>query len=611
MLPNPEVREVSFEDYLKIFRQYSRVIASVVITIPLVALVYLIFTKPVYRATVSIVIEKTPPKVTQFEDIASTRGSVAELAQFYQTQLKVLESRRLAEEALKDLDIEKYPDLKRLKDPVRAILRKIKVEPVRNSQMVLVHVRDGDPFRGSFIANAIANAYIKLDVEARSKIAKEAGGWLEDQLVGIKEKMQSSEDLLNDYIQANRIVAVLDAEDKTETLLDNIKMERSRLETELADSTQKYKDEHPKIISLKAQLEDVQRKIDEETANLLELRQKMVQYNMLKEEVETQKQLYVSMLTRAKEASVSQKLEASGIRIIDYASAASCTVRPQKAQTMVLALLFAVIGGFGAALALAYIDSTISTAEDIRVYVKLPFLGYVPDIKSGQTNLICLKEPESITAEAFRAIRASVLFASPEDVPLKTLLVTSAVPQEGKSFISSNLAVAFAQLGRKTVLIDGDMRRATAHKIFGISHTPGLSDYLTGNEDLKKVISPSCVKNLSIIAAGTDAPNPGELLHSKKIDALIEALRADYDKILFDSPPLLSISDALVLAKIVDGVVVVTRGAVTRLQAVTSLKERLLSAKGKIVGVLINGVDVAKEDRYYYSHYYKQQAAKL
>jgi capsular exopolysaccharide synthesis family protein len=612
MLPNPGVREVSIYDYIKVIQKRLTVIIALLIIIPLAVAIIDFTTKPVYRATVSILIGKTPPKVTKIEEVYQT--SPRDEQQYYATQYKILASRALAERAFEELRLAKDYEYRDKKDAVGFLRNQITIEPVKDSQIVLIHVSDGDALRASRIANAVAKVYIQQDIEMRNMASRAAVGFLDKQLVELKRKVQESEEALNKYVQQNKIVTLSDIEQKTQGLLDNLKRERLALETELADNLKRYKEKHPKIISLQAQLEDTKNKIEEETNLLLELNQKMVQYNILKREVDSNQQIYVSMLSMAKETGVSEKLEVSSIYVIDAARPPSVPFKPQTKRDVLLSVVIAIFCGLGFAFILEYLDASIRTAEDVRIYLDLPFLGYVPSVTEARSDtekaLVVHQHPTSVITESFRAVRTSILFAFPQDRPLKTILVTAAVPEEGKSFFSANLSQVFSQLNERVILIDIDMRKPKLYKSFGLEQKNGLSNFLAGSVAMEAIIKPTLIKNLSLVTSGTIPPNPSELLSSGKIHSLLDELKTKFDRIIVDSPPILSVADASLLANMVDGVVLVLKGGSTRMEAVVKAKEKILEAKGKIIGVVVNNISPQKEDRYYYYHYYYSEGSK-
>ncbi len=612
MLPNPQIKEVTLQDYLKVVKKKIGVTVAFLIIIPCAVTIFVFTTKPVYRASVSILIEKSQPKITKFEDVYQTSYQDN---QYYQTQYKILESRGLAERVFEEMHLSRDPDYAEAKDPIQKLQDQISIEPIKNSQIVLVNVEDPDALRASSIANTLAKVYIQQDIQMRNRATKEATGWLESQLTDIKKKMRDSEEALNKYLQENKIVTIPDVEKKSQTLLDELKQNKSRLETDIAEAAKRYKEKHPKMIALRAQLDDVNKKIEQETDHLLDLNQKLVQYNMLKKDVESNQQLYTAMLTRSKETDVSEKLIISSIRVIDSAKPPEVPFKPKKLRDILMSIALSLFAGVGFSFFLEYLDSSIRTAEDVSLYLDMPFLGYIPSISrevktEAERSLICYAKPSSKVTESYRAIRTSILFASPEDKPLKNILITSSIPQEGKSFIASNLSEVFCQVNERVVLLDVDMRRPRLHKNFDLEQKNGLSDFLTGNVDSQAIIKSTGVKNLSVITAGTIPPNPSELLSSAKVLSLFEELKSKFERIILDSPPALSAADTSLLANIVDGIVLVVKGGRTRRESILQAKERILKARGKIIGVVINNINLEKEDSYYYYHYYSEESQK-
>ena len=610
MLPNPEIREVTIKDYLQIVRKHLTLIVALLVIIPAIVTVRVFTQKPIYRSTVSLLIEIGRIRTTQFNEVVETASSHGiMLGQYYKTQHKILSSYMLAERVYEDLKLSKDPDFANLGNPVATLQGRVSVEPIKESNVVLLHVEDPDPLRAAAIANAYGKAYIQQDIDVRNRTVKEARGWLESQLEDIKARMRTSEEALSKYLQENKIIETADVDKKKQGIVESLKGEKAKLEAELANASKRYKAKHPRMISLNAQLDQVNIKIAQETEILLKLNEKMIQYNFLKKEAEANQQVYSSILTRAKETGLSD-IEASTIRIIDSAKPSNSPFKPKKQQSILNAILFALFSGVGIAVLLEYLDSSIRTAEDVSNYLNLPFLGYIPSISSqdakneSEKALICYQKLTNPTIESYRALRTSILFSSPEDKPLKTILVTSSLPGEGKSFIATNLASIFSQVNERVILIDVDMRRPKLYKLFSIEQKPGLSAFLTGNASLESIVRTTPFPNLSIITSGTIPPNPSELLSSGKIRDLLEELKSKFDRIIIDSPPALNVADTHLLASNVDGVVLVVKGASTRLEAVVGAKNKILESKGKLIGAVVNNINPVKEDRYYYYQYY-------
>ena len=219
---------------------------------------------------------------------------------------------------------------------------------------------------------------------------------------------------------------------------------------------------------------------------------------------------------------------------------------------------------------------------------------------TNPVNLITLLNPNSSISEQYRTVRTNLQFAVAGDQPLRSMAVVSSGPGEGKSTSSANLAVVFAQAGRRVLLVDADMRKATVHKTFGLSNEVGLSNLVSGQQSASSVIQPSGVDNLSVMTAGPTTPNPAELLNSHRMNVVIEELYQMFDLIVFDLPPVMTVADGLIMASKTDGTVVVIREGVTRKDSIIEAKNRLIQAKARILGVIYNGVEQMNESSYYY-----------
>jgi len=602
MLPNPEIREVNLKDYLLILKKRIPVIIGFLLIIPTVVAIRVSLEVPVFRATSNILIERRPPSASKEKYIYTTPLDI-------DTQLKVLKSRVLGERIYEEAKLAKDTDFNQSDDPVGALLTKVSFVNPRKTNVVLISADDTDALRAALIANAYARGYIQYDIDMRNRSARDSSVWLREQLDEVKEKLKNAEINLNAYIQENKIIVTPDYRNRLQGQLEGLKSEKSQLEAQWAESSKRYKEKHPQMIALKAQLNEVSTRLEQEITQMLDLNNKMVQYNVLKNEVDSNQNLYESLLESTKETGVAEKGQISAIQPIDTAQVPGLPYKPQKKKAIVQALLFALFGGIGFAIFLEYFDSSVPTAEDISNYINLPFLGYVPtcakeDRGEGEKAMLCFRKPTSSMAECFRALRTSIMFSSPEDKPLKSIIITSSLPGEGKSFLSLNLAIIFSQMNEKVIFIDGDMRRPKLHKNMNIDNKEGLSTYLIGGINLDSIIKSTPVANLSIITSGPIPPNPSELLSSSKINSLLQELGTKYDRIIVDAPPGLAVADTLLLANIVDGVLIVIKGGSTRLEPIIGTKKKMLETKAKIIGVAINNIHPEKEDKYYYYHYY-------
>ncbi len=381
--------------------------------------------------------------------------------------------------------------------------------------------------------------------------------------------------------------------------------------------------------------EDLVRKAFEEQqkqANLIAGRS--VQYNILKREVETNKQLYEGLLQRLKEAGVSAGLKASNIRIVDPAVPPKRPARPNLLLNLALATMLGLALGVGAAFLQEHLDNTLKTSEDVERYLGLPALALIPSVESlngrrgsvyglaerkklpaigpdqpeslplaGWYRIDIDAEQHSALGEAFRSLRTSVLLST-ADRPPRSLLVSSSQPSEGKTTISINLAISLAQLGQRVLLVDGDMRRPNIRKAFNLDNSLGLVSYLTGQQDWRAAVLPTGVANLDALVCGPVPPNPAELLSSERMHTLFAEAKRDYHFVVMDSSPLLNVADSRILATLVEGVVLVVKGGATPRELAQRAQSYARNVGANVIGVVLNNLDLSTGDDYYYRYYH-------
>jgi capsular exopolysaccharide synthesis family protein len=287
-------------------------------------------------------------------------------------------------------------------------------------------------------------------------------------------------------------------------------------------------------------------------------------------------------------------------------------VRPKKLLNILLAFLIGLAAGTGGALLLEAMDQSIKSIEDIQKILSVPLLGSVPLPKQDEKNilpaLMTLKHPSSVVTEAYKSLRTNIMFSNP-DMRKKAIVVTSAGPREGKTTVATNLATAMAHAGEKTLLVDADFRYPKLHEIFGLSRKNGITEILSGREaDISSYINKTSVTGLDVLLCGAIPPNPSELLGSKSMQLLMEKLCRIYDRIIFDTPPVLAVTDAVILATVADATIFVTMSGQTYRRSAVRAIEMLNSVETKLLGIVLNAVRPADHGGYY--HYYYNYPGK-
>jgi succinoglycan biosynthesis transport protein ExoP len=573
------------------------------------------------------------------------------------------------------------------------------IKPVPRTRLVKIAFNTSAPELSAHLANSHAQAYIRQGLGLRTRANEEAHRFLEGKLVELKARIENSEAALNRYRRTREIISLDDKENivverlsdlnkrLTEAeadrialeaqvrlirkreygslpavinspLIGTLKQQLSPLQGEYASFSTVYKAGHPRLDQLKAQTDEVGRrlrqeiqrviagiessylaaearekalrdKMEEQKATTLGLKDAAVEYAILAREVDTNRQLYDSVLQRMKEMGVAAELRASNISVIDNAEPPRTPSKPQKKYSLFVSALLGLMGGVCLALVFEYLDNTLKTPEEVERYLRLPSLGVVPDLSSRDAlryatrklphtpaqlpgSLAPEKEvapvlshhPLSRVAEGYRTLRAAILLSRAGEPP-RTILFTSGIFAEGKTVNLVNTAIAFAQMNVRVLLVDADLRRPDCHRVLRMDRGLGLTDVLTSQREPIEVIRPTPITGLFLLSAGTLPPNPAELVGSQKMQETVTLLQQQYNYILIDSPPVMQVSDAVLLSTLVDGVVLVVNSQKTPKPVVKEACSRLSYARTKILGVLLNRVNLRNGDyAYSYSPYY-------
>jgi exopolysaccharide transport family protein len=452
----------------------------------------------------------------------------------------------------------------------------------------------------------------------------------------------------------NEIAAAILADTSTggavaSALIDKLREQEVAIKVQIADLGTQFGPSYPKVIQLNNQAKEVDNQLHSEMdkaidhlkgqylaalqrENMLKesfnkqalennkLNESAIQYSILKRDLDSNRTLYEGLLEKLKEAGVTAGLRSNNFRIIDPARVPTGPSEPNIPRNLAFALLLGVVSGVGLAFVLENMDNTVRTPEQATAISGLPSLGMIPmgskpsalgaagkrlalTPSREAVETVSQVRPQSQIAESYRALRTSLLLSN-LGAPPKVIMVTSARPQEGKTTTSINTAIVLAQKGVRVLLIDADLRRPSVHKTLGMGPRSGLSNVLTGSATLQQTIVPSAIlPNLFILPAGMPPPNPAELLASTNMRDLIDEMREHYDHIVIDTPPTLSVTDAVVLSPRADATILVIRSGQTTKPALRRARDVLTQVNAHVAGVLLNAVDLTSPDYYYYYEY--------
>jgi polysaccharide biosynthesis transport protein len=378
---------------------------------------------------------------------------------------------------------------------------------------------------------------------------------------------------------------------------------KSQVDVETNKAIQQIKNEYDTAM---LQEKSTEKAVDASKADVQDLGRKSVDYNVIEREAKSNRAVYDTLLQQEKELRVASNSRANNVRIIDRAEVPKSPMAPAGRRTWLLSFAIGLVLAVGVAFGLDYMNDTIKTPEDVSRRLNLPFLGLVPSVRGDKHPLLASSHVPHDFGESFRSLRTS-LMSKYNEAGTKIFVVTSAQPLEGKTITAANIAMALAYGGARVLLIDADMRRPGLHRPLRLTNERGLSQVLNGQARVRDVIQRTVDPNLLAITAGKPPPNPSELLSSERMKTLLTNLaHGAFDWILIDTPPVLAVTDAVILAPSVTGVIYVIGAEMTRRRLAERALETILSANPRSVAVVLNKVDFSR-NKYYYSRYYGQQ----
>lgn len=562
---------------------------------------------------------------------------------------------------------------------VGRVLAGLRVSGGQESEVLVIGFVSTDPVEAADIANATAEAYIEFGLESRLSSANKATSWLGQRLAELRTKLSESEQALSQFQARTGLVDTRNRENIISARLGSLTTELIRAQTRSTEAgarynqlrdikdrgasqvavalivenplvmeahrnvadlegkvhelSERYGEKHPKMIAVRGDLAESQRRLSLEVTKSIEGSRKEYEvakaqeaklHNYIEEqqsemhtlsgdtfelaklerEVEANQNLYEAFLDRSKEADVAQDYDVTNVRILDRAQVPRVPFAPDKRRMMVSALFLGLVFGLGIALLRHHLDRTFKSTADIEAELDLPVLGTLRRLKRRRgvsPERVAQVDPSSAFSEAVNDVRTAVQFSRIDDPP-RVLLVTSALAGEGKTTLASNLALAQSKRGR-TLLVDGDLRKGRVHDLARLNRSPGVTDFLSGDATLDEAIfADEEFDRLHLMPSGTVPPNPLEVISSAKFSRMLAEVRARYDYVIVDGSPLLAVSDSLVLGHLVDGVVLVVRAGKTTHDAARDALKRLGGAGIRPLGAVLQQVDLKRMHSYSYRY---------
>ena len=524
-----------------VFKHFWLIVTAALLGL-LTAILVNTFMRPVYEATALLMINQE--NAGKLDD--SPYGSFASMEDYYRTQYQLLESRSLLESVYNQLELNQYEEFAK---GIGRLRKAVKIDPVTRSRLVNVRVRAYDPQLATEIANTLVNNFVQENVSNRISMGQDIIRALES-----TETNEEDQELLNSMPQ------VVNSD-----FIKSLKQQEAALERNWAQLSSKYTDQHPEVISVKRQLAATKTQIELETRRLVQ----------------------------SIKIELSGQFSGNNVRIVDPAISPKAPVLPRKLINLAVGLLGGGLLGLLLVFLMEFLDQTIKSADDLEKKLNLPFLGFVPHekLKKKESEYAAmLQDGNVLFAESVRNIRTMLGFTVAED-PKAPLLVSSSMQGEGKSNLSSNLAVALAQSGKKILLIDGDLRRSRLHKVFKVSPNKGLSniwDRDPAKADYAANVQPvTDVANLFVMTSGQRPPNPADLLNTPRLADFIAWAQNNYDQVIVDCPAILPVADTMLWGKYIPRTIFVIKYGTTNVRSAKMALNKLQKAGVKVLGTVI------------------------
>ncbi|TFG57457.1 MAG: polysaccharide biosynthesis tyrosine autokinase [Candidatus Aminicenantes bacterium] len=719
-------KEIDVLEYVRIVLKRKWVLATFAAVLVALAAVLSFTTTPLYRATATLLIDEPGASLLNIQDVLNAGAFYRSdyMGTYFNTQLRLLASRSLAERVAKKINLGARPEFRgaRAEEPTPAsssyafsILGGLSIAPIEETRLVYVSYVSPHAALAADVVNALVEEFVSFSVETRYEATKQTSEFLSEQVALLREDLKRKEEDLQKYGQEKNLLylsgdesSIVNKFSEVNTALTTAQIERyakesvyrelknisvdalpesvsnptiqalkttySQVKSDYEEKGQIYRPDYPEMVQLKARLDatkntlqgeirkavdsaeaeyraalkketSLQGLLDEQRGDVTRMNKNAIFYHTLRTEVENMRTLLSTLVAKQNEIQVSSQLgglRTSNIKVVDRALVPGGPFSPNVRRNLLTALLLGLFGGLGLIFVVEYLDNTVKGPEDVEKLVGLPSLGIIPFLtadgqkkrsdpygsyrsygaesdKPGEKipevreiELINHLYPKFSISEDYRTVRTSILFSHADSAP-KTISFTSTLPQEGKTATISNLAVSFAQLEGKVLLIDADLRKPRLHKVFNLRNINGLSSYLAGKNSFEEVVQMTSIDNVWTIPSGPHPPNPAELLNSKRMKELLAMAKDRFNIVLLDTPPVLAVIDPVIISSLVDSTVFVVRAGKTTRRPLVRAIEEIRKSKADIIGVVFNEVKIGHQGigtPFYHYYQYEYEATE-
>ena len=618
---------LDLREFWKTLMRRKGLVLGILLTTILLALLFTLLSTPVYRATSTVQIEREAGAKLAETDVLGP-GDIRDPRGYFDTQLELISSRFLIAQVIRELQLDETAISPSLFGQVKALFRSntdaetnlidslldnITIEPIRNSRLVDVHVETPNAELSAKIANALANNFVTNNQSKRSFLTSETTTALEKKIADAKEKLQNSERQLNEYSRQN---GILGADDNYQTQSTTINLivtklseqivqaENDRIKIETSDRASRSE-----IEGARKRVNLLREELSVRQGELLEQQSKMIGYKSLQREVLNNQEVFQSLLKRIEDIDLAGSMTTNNVWVVNKADVPTTRYKPKLSTNLAFATLLGLLLGVAAAFLKEFMYDGIKNVADLEQITGLPILAAIPAAKKNASAhkiaRLVVAVPKSSIAEAFRSLRTTLRFSTVETQQSSHVIyVTSACANEGKTTTASNLALAYANAGVKTLLVDADLRNPSFGEALAANAKIGLADYLQGKVESDQLLHKAQADNLYIMTAGEPPKDPVELLSSKRLQQFLDQARRNFEVIILDGPPVLGLADSLLLSSLADSTLLTVNSRDTKVAAVQNAIKRLRQAHSNLIGIVLNKVDTSGRLGYDYDYYY-------